>query len=109
MTKVKGNHKDYTLVVDSGVLHSSPVQVRTPTTPQYTGISPLQRDFSSLGFFPGSRPRQRRAAADAISALSLGMGSQPLERGAEHTYPHRRDVGRGKEPCFATVRPLALP
>lgn len=104
MAKGKGNPRDHTLVVDSGVLHSSSVSVCTPMASRYIGINPLQRDFCSLGFFTGRRPRQRRAAVDSISVPSLGTGSQPLERVAEYTYPHRRDVRRCKVPCFACVR-----
>ena len=67
-------------------------------------VSPLQRDFSSLVFFIGRRPRQGRAAVDGISMPSSGTGSQPLEHVAEYTYPHRRDVRRCKVPCACLVR-----
>lgn len=104
MTKVKGNHKDYALVVDSGGLHRDPQCKYPPHGLTYTGISPLQRDFSSLVLFTGRRSRQGRAAVDGIGMASWGTGSQPLEHVAEYTYPHRRDVRRCKVPCFACVR-----
>lgn len=50
-TKVKSNCKHHTLVVDSGLLHSSSVQICISMASGYTGISSLQRNFSSLFFF----------------------------------------------------------
>lgn len=78
-TKVKSNCKHHTLVVDSGVLHSSSVQICISMASGYTGISSLQRHFSSLVFFPleeaGRDELQWVASTRPVQALGASLWS----------------------------------
>lgn len=92
----KGNCKDYTLVVDSSVLHSSSLQVCISMASGYTGINSLQRNFSSLGFFPleeaGRDELQWVASTCPVQALGASLCSMLQNTLAHSTCARHKGV-----------------